>query len=162
MVSEWIKATLWKRDPHRKNGSMHSGEVYGTFDKVWRPTNQVTIISIASRCTEIYSPWITCIVSNNYSLYIDWVSKNEKQNLPPVVFSKKAVLKTFTVFTGKQMYWSLFLIKLQAFFKKILQHRFFSCKCGEIFKNIHFEEHLRTAASVKAYFFDSAQIFFTY
>ena len=98
--------------------------------------NQVTVISIASRCTEIYSPWITCIVSNNYSLYIDWVSKNEKQNLPPVVFSKKAVLKTFTVFTGKQMYWSLFLIKLQAFFKRYSSTGFFP---------VNVEKFLRTS-----------------
>ena len=37
------------------------------------------------------------------------------------------------MFTGKDLRWSLYLIKLQA--------------CCEIFKNISFEEHLPTAAS---------------
>ena len=50
----------------------------------------------------------------------------------------KAVLKNFTIFTGKHLCWSLLLIKLQAFRS--------------------FEKHLRTAASehlrqVKMYFF---------
>ena len=31
------------------------------------------------------------------------------------VFCKKAALKNFTIFTGKHLCWSLFLIKLQAF-----------------------------------------------
>ena len=136
MVSEWIKATLWKRDPHRKMGQCIRERCTEHLTKYGARQNQVTIISIASRCTEIYSPWITCIVSNNYSLYIDWVSKNEKQNLPPVVFSKKAVLKTFTVFTGKQMYWSLFLIKLQAFFKRYSSTGFFP---------VNVEKFLRTS-----------------
>ena len=42
---------------------------------------------------------------------------------------KKAVLKNYATFTGKQLCWSLFLITLQAF------------------RSTYFEEHLRTAAS---------------
>ena len=34
---------------------------------------------------------------------------------PPEVFYKKAVLKNFLIFTGKHLYWSLFLIKFPAF-----------------------------------------------
>ena len=33
------------------------------------------------------------------------------------------------------------------FIKQRLQHRFFSCKYFEIFKNTYLEEHLQTAAS---------------
>ena len=53
-------------------------------------------------------------------------------------FMKKAVLKTFAIFTGK----------LQAcnFIKERLQHMFCSEFCG-IFKNAYFEERLLTAAS---------------
>ena len=43
---------------------------------------------------------------------------------------KTSVLKNFLNFTGKQLYWSLFLIKLQAcnFINKGLQHRCFPVK----------------------------------
>ena len=34
------------------------------------------------------------------------------------------------------------------FIKKKLQHRYFSCEIWETFKNIYFEEHLRTTASM--------------
>ena len=52
---------------------------------------------------------------------------------------------------GKQMCWYLFLIKLQAFrpatlSKKAPTQMFFQEIC-EIFKNIYFEEHLRTITS---------------
>ena len=51
------------------------------------------------------------------------------------VFFKKGILKNFASFTGKQLFWSLFLIKLQAcnFFKKILQHRCFSLKLAKFY-----------------------------
>ena len=39
-------------------------------------------------------------------------SCNQKQL--PGLFHEKAVLKTFAIFTGKQLCWSLFLINLQA------------------------------------------------
>ena len=32
---------------------------------------------------------------------------------PPEVFYKNAILKNFAIFTGKHLFWSLFLIKLQ-------------------------------------------------
>ena len=48
---------------------------------------------------------------------------------PPEVFCKKAVLKYFAKFTEKELCWSLFLIKSQAFspagLLKRLQHRCF-------------------------------------
>ena len=40
------------------------------------------------------------------------IANNKKQ--PPDVFYKKAVLKYFSVFQGKHLCWSLFLIKLSA------------------------------------------------
>ena len=38
------------------------------------------------------------------------------RSIPPEVYCKKCVLKIFAKFTGKHRCWSLFLIKLQAFF----------------------------------------------
>ena len=38
------------------------------------------------------------------------------------VFNKKAVLKNFTIFTGKQLCWNLFFNKNVSFTKKRLQH----------------------------------------
>ena len=67
-----------------------------------------------------------------------------------MVFYKKAVLKNIAKFPGKQLCWSLFLIKLQAFspvalLKEIPTQVFFCAYC-ELLKNIYFEKHLRTAA----------------
>ena len=68
--------------------------------------------------------------------------------------SIKAVLENFAIFTRKDLCWSLFLVKLQAFSPAILLKRdsnigvasssFEYCK---IFKNNSFEEHLRMAVS---------------
>ena len=55
------------------------------------------------------------------------------------VFYKKAVLKNLTMFTGKPLCWSLFLIKLQAKRPATLFKR--DCNT-EVFQNIYFEEHL--------------------
>ena len=54
-----------------------------------------------------------------------FVHKIQKQ--PPEVFYKKAVFKNFAILTGKHLYWSLILIKLQAWKqrKKGFQHRWF-------------------------------------
>ena len=52
---------------------------------------------------------------------------------------KKAV-KNIAIFTGKHLGWSLILLKYPP-------TQVFSCEYCEIFKNIYFEEHLRTAAS---------------
>ena len=40
---------------------------------------------------------------------------NPFKKQPPEVFYKKTVLKSFTIFSGKQLCWSLFLIKLKVF-----------------------------------------------
>ena len=62
------------------------------------------------------------------------------QGQPTEVFNKKAVLKSFAILTGKHLFWSLFLIKLQALG---------SCQYCKIFQSTYFEEPLRTAASKK-------------
>ena len=73
----------------------------------------------------------------------------EKQKQPQKMFYKKAVLKDYTIITGKHLCWSLFLIKfIKNFIKKRLQH-VFSCENCEIFKNLYCEEHLQTLASGK-------------
>ena len=48
------------------------------------------------------------------------------KKLPPEVFYKKAVLENLSMFTGKHLGWSLFLIKLQAFTSATLLERNFS------------------------------------
>ena len=58
------------------------------------------------------------------------------QKQPPIEFYKKVVLKHFPIFTGKHLFWSLFIKKLQGFM--------FSCEYCEILKNTYFQEHLRT------------------
>ena len=54
---------------------------------------------------------------------------------------KKAVLKNFAIFTGKNPCCSLF------FSKKEIPTQVFSCEYCDIFQNIYFEEFMRTAAS---------------
>ena len=50
----------------------------------------------------------------------------------PQMFFGTGAFKNFTIFTGKRLCWSLFLIKIQAsglqFYQKKLQHRWFSVK----------------------------------
>ena len=69
------------------------------------------------------------------------------------MFCEKGVCKNFPDFTGKQLRWSLFVVKLQTLSgmqiyqsKKRLQHRFL-CEICEIFKNTYFEKPLRMTAS---------------
>ena len=83
-------------------------------------------------------------------------SIQERESQPPELFCKKGVLKTFTIFTGIQLCWGLFLLSfkpasLQAcnFVKKWTPTQIFPCKYCETFKNIHFDNHLRTAVSRK-------------
>ena len=64
---------------------------------------------------------------------------------------KKAALKNFAVFTGKQLYWSFFLIKLQSIkaatlLKKTLA-QMFSCEFYEISTNNFLTEHFWAIAS---------------
>ena len=66
------------------------------------------------------------------------------------MFYKKAILKNFANFTGKHLYWSLFLIKLQAFdlrLQKETPTQVCSCEYCDNFKNIYLEERLRAVAS---------------
>ena len=44
-------------------------------------------------------------------------------------FMKKAVLKHFTIYTGRHLHWSLFLIKLQGFSPATLLKRDSNCSC---------------------------------
>ena len=61
------------------------------------------------------------------------------------------------MFAGKRLFWSLFLIKLQAG-----SNTDGFCEYGKIFKDNYFEENLRTVVSVKAPFLDWEQVFLTY
>ena len=67
------------------------------------------------------------------------------------MFYKKALLKNFSIFTGKYLRWNIFLNKvatLQACnFIKRDSNTGVSCEYFEIFKNTYFEKHLRTTAS---------------
>ena len=54
-----------------------------------------------------------------------------------------AVLRNFAIFTGKNLCWSFFLIKLQLQAPTLV----FSYEYFNILKNTYFEEHLWTAAS---------------
>ena len=59
------------------------------------------------------------------------------------MFYKKAVLKDFAMFTGNQLCWSLFIIKLQAFrptvLLKILQHRCFPVNVTKFLRRAFFQ-----------------------
>ena len=61
---------------------------------------------------------------------------------PLQMLFKKVVLKNFANFTGKQLFWSLILIKLQAcnFIKKILQHRCFLGKLAKFLRTPFFTD----------------------
>ena len=55
---------------------------------------------------------------------------NKKQ--PPEMFYKKAVIKNFSIFTGKYLCSSLFLIKLRTFRSSDLQKKRFQHKCFSV------------------------------
>ena len=68
-----------------------------------------------------------------------------------MMFCKKGVFKSFAKFTGKYLYWILFLIKLQPFKPARLSKRnsnsgVFLTNFANFLKNTHFEEHLGTIA----------------
>ena len=52
--------------------------------------------------------------------------KINNKKKPPEVFYKKAVLKYFSIITGKYLCWSLFLIKLRVFRSATLLKRYFN------------------------------------
>ena len=64
------------------------------------------------------------------------------------MFFKIGVLKNFPIFTGKQLCWSLFLIKLQdrrpaTLLKKIFQHRFLPVNIAKFSRTPFFiEQHI--------------------
>ena len=88
------------------------------FSKLWKSTTEEPFNDTDLASCITYSQW---------------------QKLPPYLFYKKAVLTNFTIFTGKDLCWSLF-------FKKETPTHVLSCEYYEIFKNTYFEEHLRMAA----------------
>ena len=58
------------------------------------------------------------------------------------MFFKAGVLKNFSNFTGKHLWWSLFLIKLQ-----VLKHKCFPVKFEKFFKDTFFYRTYPVAAS---------------
>ena len=68
------------------------------------------------------------------------------------MFFKIVILKIFAIFTGKDLCWSYFLIKLQAWRSAILIKRDpttgISWEYCKIFKNTYFEVQLHMAASI--------------
>ena len=80
----------------------------------------------------------------------------EKQ--PPEVLYKKTLTQKFrkshseTSVLVESLYNEVAGLKVCSLLIKRLQHKCFTVKIFQIFKNTYFEEHLRTATSVKAYF----------
>ena len=68
------------------------------------------------------------------------VKIKNKLKQTPKVFYKKAILKIFSIFTGKDLCGSLF-------FNKETPTQVFLCEYYKIFKNNYFEKPLQTAAS---------------
>ena len=70
------------------------------------------------------------------------------------MFFKISVLKNFSILTGKNLFWSLLLLELEAFSPAILLIRdsntVFFCKCCEIFKNNFFYGTPPAAAFIKS------------
>ena len=86
------------------------------------------------------------------TIYYYYIRLPFNRNIRPEVFCEKDVLKNFAILTAKDECWCFFLIKLQVVRPETLLKRtpirVLSCEHCEIFKNVYFEEHLRTAASV--------------
>ena len=101
-----------------------------------------------------------------YAAFVQNLQERHQNNIiqkqPPECFIKKAVLKSFAIFPGKRLCWSLPLIKFPSFrptssqlFDKVAAQLYqketpiqvFSSECCGIFKNTYFEKHLETAAS---------------
>ena len=64
------------------------------------------------------------------------------------MYFRIGVLKNFAMFTGKYLCWSLFFnkyagLKACNFFKKILQHKFFSVKFAKFLRTPFFKEHVQ-------------------
>ena len=72
-----------------------------------------------------------------------------QQKQPLEMSAKQGVLKNFANIVGKNLGWSLFLVKLE-FWRPVTLLRktptqVFSCEIYELFKNNYFEEHLWTS-----------------
>ena len=66
-------------------------------------------------------------------LYSLWSFQREKQPFADVL---QSVLKNFAIFTGKQLCWSLFLIK--NFIKKRFQQRYFPVNIAKVLKTVFY------------------------
>ena len=55
------------------------------------------------------------------------------------MFFRIDVFNSFTNFTGKHQCWSLFLIKLQAYYEKEVPTEVLSCEISELFKNTFYK-----------------------
>ena len=64
------------------------------------------------------------------------------------MYFRIGAFKNFAMFTGKYLCWSLFFnkyagLKACNFFKKILQHKFFSVKFAKFLRTPFFKEHVQ-------------------
>ena len=83
----------------------------------------------------------------NHSKHIIQVESSHRCSM------KKAILNNFTIFTGKCLCWSLFLIKnFKATLSKRDAYTAVFCEYCGIFNTTCFEEHLRPATSIGCYF----------
>ena len=94
-------------------------------------------------------------------LSVEYVSIRSSHRICSV---KKVVLKNFANFTGKNLCWSLFLIKLQfqgpATLLKKTSTKVLPCEICEPFKSNYFEEHLWMSTS-KLYLKKESNIVFS-
>ena len=130
------------------------------------------ITQVIQKCKMLtnFSRILTCYLTQSYLLKkINLLSLRHWWWCPPEVFCKNDVLKNFTIFTEKRLYWSHFLNKVAGssclqpciFIKKRLQHRCFSVNIviflrTSTMKNIWEELSLRKlAASALALFINA-------
>ena len=73
--------------------------------------------------------------------------EKSKSSRSQIIFEISSI-KNFAIFTGKHLFWGLFLIKLQVFrpatFLKRDSNKGVSCGYCEIFQNSFFRENLRS------------------
>ena len=85
----------------------------------------------------------SCCIKNHHKRVCWNMIILQKQPLGDIL-QNLGVLKNFTIFTGKQLCWSLFLIKLKAsfFIKKRLQHRCLPVNIAKFLRTFFFPKHL--------------------
>ena len=128
-----------KTDNWRKIYKQTSSTFY-TSNDVSRRKNYLNVI------TKLRNSWLISFLKKHRSSHRRSRSSHRRCSI------KKGILKNFVNLTGKHLYWSLFLIKLQAlslqvFFKKRLQHKCLPVKFAKFLRALIFEEHLQTNAS---------------